>query len=252
MKPLLASAAAILAVTIGAALAPAHAESLTATWYTVSETDPDFNTQNCCGSYFPNEVGSVLGSDGLPVLNLAGNTGSYTPYYQNIPGQLVNDLSPSGEITWWSPSLNSNVTATGTTIISLPYANYSAFPPNGTGSNDSTTGYQAAVFSGMIDVPVEETVSFSVGADDDAFLYVGGDLVCSLGGVHGVSPATCTTQTLTPGDYSVELFYADIHQTGAGVYFDLTTADVTTTPTPSVPEPVSLALLGFARRRKSN
>jgi fibro-slime domain-containing protein len=159
-------------------------------------------------------------------------------------------VTASGEITWWSPALNkggaggtSDVTKTSTGTITLPYANGSFYPPDGTGPNDGS-GFQAAVFSTTLNVPSQESIS--VGADDVAFVYLDGSIVCDLGGVHGDSPGSCTSGTLDAGDHTLELFFADLENTGSALTFDVTTAGVTGTPAggPAVPEPASLMLLG--------
>jgi fibro-slime domain-containing protein len=234
----------------------AHAvDTLTATYYEVSPSDPDFNTQDCCGVLSNNEVLPTLGPDGLPLYNATG----YSDDLGSGVATPLKDVNSQGEITWWSTA-NSNVTKTGSGTITLPYSNGAMFPLNATGPNDAN-GFLAAVFTGQLDVGSTEKVSFTVGADDVAFVYLNGSIVCDLGGVHGDAPGTCTTPTLTSGDYSLEVFYADVHQTGAAFNFNITTADVTSTGgsgSASVPEPATLLLfgtgllgLGVIRRRRN-
>ena len=218
--------------------------SMSATYYTIAENDQDMN--DLAYGIFANEVQSKLGPDGLPVLNTA-TYGCTSGCFTNTP--LPADLTASGEITWWSPSLNkggsggvSDVVQTGTGTIMLPYSNVNFFPPNGTGTNDAS-GFQAAVFSTILNVPSTESISFNVGADDVAFVYLDGNSVCDLGGVHGDAPGTCTSSTLTAGDHNLELYYADLHEVAAALTFSVTTSGITGTPTP---EPASLALLATA------
>jgi hypothetical protein len=211
--------------------------TMSATYYTIAENDQDMN--HLAGGVFDNEVQDLLGTDGLPVLNTPAY-GCSSNCFTATP--MPADLTASGEITWWSPGLNSNVSQTGTGTITLPYSNGSFFPPNGTGSDDFS-GFQSAVFSTNLLVPVTESISFTIGADDVAFAYLDGSIVCDLGGVHGNSPGNCTSSVLTPGTHTLTLFFADLENVASALTFDVTTADVTGTATP---EPGTLALLGTA------
>lgn len=206
----------------------ASAASLSASYFTVSPSDPDFGTQ-CCGTYY-NMVQSTLGPDGLPVWNAS------------YGGPALSDVNGSGEITWWSPTFDSNVTVTGTGSISLPFASTSMYPPNGTGSNDAN-GYLAAVFTGSLVVPTTESVTFTLGSDDDSFLYLNNVLQTGIGGVHGDTPAPTSTSILSPGTYNLTLFYDDRYPTQAALNFSIDTEGVVVNPTP---EPGSLLLVGTA------
>jgi len=236
----------IVAVSFAPLAARADTITMSATYYTIAESDQDMS--HVAGGVFNNEVQNGLGVDGLPILNTT-TYGCTTGCFTNTP--YPKDLTASGEITWWSPALNnggaggsSDVTQTSTGTITLPYANGSFYPPNGAGPNDAN-GFQAAVFSTVLDVPSAESISFNVGADDVAFVYLDGSVVCDLGGIHGDSPGTCTSGTLTAGDHTLELFYADLEQTGAALTFGVNTSGISGAPPPSVPEPASLALLGL-------
>jgi fibro-slime domain-containing protein len=130
------------------------------------------------------------------------------------------------------------------------------FPPNGTGSNDAN-GFQAAIFTGVLVVPTAESVQFSFGADDDAFLALNNTIISQEGGIHGVSAAPVVTSVLGPGSYDLTLFYTDRHETGAGLYFSLDTDGVTISP--GLPEPSTWAMmiigffgLGFMTYRRRN
>jgi hypothetical protein len=167
----------ITSVAIGAALTPGVSlpaqagpvtATLSATYYEVSNdvaSGPDFG-----GSGTPNVApGSSLGPDGLPVAT--------SPFG-------VSDIDPStDEITWWSPSLNSQVTQTGTGTITLPYAS-NMYAPNSTGTDDANF-FETAVFKGVFDLSAPEAVEFQLGSDDDSFIYVDGVLICQNPGITG-------------------------------------------------------------------
>jgi fibro-slime domain-containing protein len=249
-------------------ISAASAQTLTATWYTVSSSDPDRPFPYSGGGIASNEVLTALGPDNLPEYNSA------------YGGPPITDLFTHGsvqEITWWSPAHGPNVTATGTSTVTLPInfpctsPSNCVFPPNGGGSSDGgTSGYQSAVFSATLTPKTTESVSFSIGADDVAFAYLNGQIVCDLGGVHPDAPGTCTTGVLTAGTAnSLEIFYADLRPAAAAFSFSIETTNVSTCPpgttgptctpvtTTGVPEPATLGLmglgfaaLGWGRRRR--
>jgi PEP-CTERM motif len=230
MKSLIftASAAVLSLATLG--LGVAHAggvtATLSATYYEVADgSDPDFNVYST-----PNVLnGSSLGLNGLPVAT--------APYG-------VNDVDPStGEIEWWSPSLDTNVKETGTGTITLPYSS-NMFPPNSTGTNDASF-FETAVFSGKFNLAGPGTVSFTLGSDDDSFIYIDGTLIGQNPGVHAVTTVEFTSPTLTSGAHTIEVFYDDRQNVAASLSLS---ADSDITITPTVPEPATwtMMILGVA------
>lgn len=219
----------------------ARAGTVTATvsYYTLSPSDPDAN-QNIDG-LVTNEVRPTLGPDGLPVLN--SGPGCTAPCYANGGSvNTIHDVNGANEITYWSPIYNSNVSYEGSTAVTLPYDDPTLFPPEGNGSSDAN-GLQTAVISTVLTVPTTETVSFTVGADDDAFVYLNNQLVCDLGGVHPNASTGCSSMVMAPGSYALNVFYADLHAVAASLDFAVDTANVTGSP---VPEPPSVLLLATA------
>jgi hypothetical protein len=101
-----------------------------------------------------------------------------------------------------------------------------------------------------LNVQSAETITFNVGSDDASFVYLDGSVVCQLGGVHGVSPGSCTSGTLTAGSHTLKVFYSDLERTGAGLTFGITTAGISGSPAPipttPVPPPILLTVAGLA------
>lgn len=257
LRPL--TAIALAAAALLCATAPAHAaNTATITYYTIGEADRDAN--HLAGGTFNNEVQDALGPDGLPVLNTAAYGCTSNCY---APGGAPGDVLANGEITYWSPALNnggaggtSDVTLTSSGTVALPFnVSSNFFPPNGTGSSDSN-GFQAATLTATLVNTNTEQISFSIGADDMAFAFLDGHVVCDLGGVHADSAGSCVTPfDITPGSHQLAVFFVDINNVQSGFSFDVQTQDVTTAP--SIPEPSSLALFAgglglvgvLARRR---
>lgn len=243
---------AILGLFSGAV---AHADnfnvtgSLSATYYTLSESDPDANSVTCTGQCHGtgNLVETQLGPDGLPVYNPNATLNGSNP-------NGVHDLNTQGEITWWSPAFNPDVTYAGSGTISLPYANSAMFP---SGQTTDRNGFLTAEFQGTLTMTAAGYVTFNLQSDDDSFLYVNGGLVVDNGGVHtvpAISAGCCTslsgpvTDYLNAGTYTINLFYDDRSPVDAVLDFSMTsTAPAYVSPIPT-PEPatLSLLLLGFA------
>ena len=174
-------------------------------------------------------MGSKLGANGLPV------------------GTGVNDINAgTGEITWWSSSLNSHVQATGAGTINLPYSS-NMFAPNSTGTNNNSF-FETASFAGLFTLANAGTVQFNLGSDDDSFIYVDGTLFGQNPGVHGVTSVTFSTPTLNAGAHTLNVFYADRQQTAAALSLSLVTTGVTINPIAgAAPEPATwtMMILGF-------
>ena len=224
----------VLLGAVGLAIAanPANALTMNAQWFTVTASDADFYTGagQGAGTYngpygaITNFVQSTLAADGMPVYNTGASLGG-----QPAP----QDQTASHELTWWNPSLNSHVTAGGTSIVTLPISDSTVFPPQGNGNSDANS-FQTAIFTGVLHVPVAETVTFNLGSDDDAFLAIDGKIVAQNGGIHDATSVSFTTGLLSLGDHTLTLFYADRNETNAVLDFSVTTqnVDIEATPLP--------------------
>lgn len=235
MKKLLFSAA-IAALTFGAA--PASANTVLIKYYSVV-AGGDFDS-TCCNEQFNNSVLAALGLNGLPVANVG------------YGGPVLNGVDPmTGELTWWTPS--ASVTATGTSIVNIPFNDSTFFVPNGTGTDNVGGPYLTAVLAGNIIVPTAQNVSFTFGGDDDVFAFIDGSAVARLGGVHGFT-STNTSTFLTAGTHSLRIFFADRHEVASRLQVRLNTQGVSID---AIPEPATWAMLiggfgmvGAAMRRQ--
>lgn len=225
----------VLAIAV---LLPMAAQaSLTASIAYFKIDSGDLDANHLCCSAAQAEVQNTLGPDGLPML--LSTYGGITPH----------DVNGAGELTYWSPGFNTHVTATGSSTVSLPFSNSHMYNPNGTGGSDGgSNGFLSAIISATLSTPVAETVSFTIASDDNAFVFIDGQVVCNDGGVHGAAAVPCTSQLLGAGNHSLLLFYDDLNTTGAVLDFTVNTQNVSTTPPPAngVPEPASLALAAAA------
>lgn len=244
MKPMhfgLAALAAIVAVPAAAAPLPITG-TMIANYFTVTAGGAgDFQTY-CCGDVRSDLVQSTLGPNGLPVYNTA-SVG---------PQTMTGYDSVTKELQWWTPGVTNGgdtVAATGSVLVGFPYSNGALFPANGAGS-DNSSGFQTVHFASSLNLGATYDVTFSVAADDDAFLFIGGQLFTGVGGVHAKTSAPTVTKRFGPGSYAFDLFFADRHTTDSSL-------DISGTIAP-VPEPatwgmmvVGFGLVGVTARRRS-
>ncbi|HEV3263783.1 MAG TPA: PA14 domain-containing protein [Gemmataceae bacterium] len=174
-------------------------------------------------------VKSTLGPDGLPVVSAFGAT------YAG-PSGPITDVNGSGEILWWTAGQD-GVLFEKSQIDTLPLA-FPAFYPDG--QTGDTPFYRSVHWTGTFSLPTSGTITIGLGSDDDAWVFIDGTLQVDNGGVHGVTFVPTVTSPLTAGGHTIDVFFADRHTTGSGIFLD---ASVSFQAPTAVPEPSSTCLL---------
>ena len=208
-----------------------NASSVTATYNTLTAANPD--VEGAITGVVTGLVQSTLGPDGLPVEFNSGRPATSTLRASSCGGRQFHRLN--------------SVVIAGTTYTYQ--------------SRNFAVRHQQQLLSrwsewvqrrrhrlhlgrapGQFVTPAGGSVTFSLGSDDDAWVFLNGQLVVDNGGVHALATARLRDD-LEPGTNTVEVFMADRHVVQAGLYFD---ADVTLNP--AVPEPSTWAMMlcGFA------
>lgn len=222
-----------------AASLPASADTFAVQYYSAPTGSPDFHNGDANIGVSYNYVLPSLGPNGLPVFN-----SSFTTASGNVDSPNSAYLSATGELLYWTPTASNMLTTDGgptTSVLSGTSKNM--FPPGGAGTTNATS-QETAIFKGQFTLAAPTSVTFKVGADDTAFVYVDNSLVESLGGIHSNMVLDSSAFTFGTGTHSIELFYADHDISLASLSFSTNGAINVVPPTSPVPEPNTLVLLG--------
>ncbi len=225
------------------------AGTLTGQYYAMSGVNSGFAVhpdaeQGIDGGIVTGLVENNLGPNGLPVASAYGLS------YAGPSGPLT-DVNANNELLWWtghSVYNGASVQFDHTSNDALPI-NLNNLYPFGAGGDQAW--YQTGHWSGNFLTPAGGNATFTVGGDDDVWVFLNNQLIVDGGGVHGFTASPVTISGLNPGNNDIEVFFADRHQTGSQIYID---ADVRLNP---VPEPAPFAAFGFGvlglivRRRRS-
>jgi fibro-slime domain-containing protein len=223
------------ALALGIAALPVRAD-LTGNYYTVAHgQNPDFEN-GIDGTTVTGLVESTLGADGLPVASAKGLSGA------GVASGPITDVNASNEILWWTPGQD-GVAFEKTQTDATPISHPSNFFPDGQSTNSNF--YRTVHWTGTFDGSQNGgSLTVSLKADDDAFLFLDNQLLLDNGGVKAFdsSLVTSTVTGLTPGLHTVDLFFADRHEVQSAIEFD---ANVTLNAIPEVPGAAMLIFVGM-------
>jgi fibro-slime domain-containing protein len=231
------------ALSLALAASPALALSLTGNYFTLSSGNVDvehgIDGATVTGLVLPALLGTAGTAGAAPQVN------ALAP----IPASgAITNVSGTGAIQWWTAggtvSTDTSVGAGGVRVDSfvgdvLGGAGFgTGFFAGGAAADGIVggvdNGYRAVHWTGTLHI-VPATV-LKLSADDDAWLFLNGNLTLDNGGVKALSDATTSSVTgLAAGDYTVDLFFADRHQVESGIAFSVINP---------VPEPATLLLFG--------
>jgi len=229
-------------------IAAAGTVTLTATVRDFQQSHEDFQI-NATG-VVTGLVQTGLGPDGKPVYN--GGTSlsteaNFDQWYNDTAGVNQN----------FSIDLVATETFVGSGVYN--YTNNNYFPLNnlGFGNEGNSNNYHFTTEIKTL-FTYESGQDFSFTGDDDVWVYINGQLVVDLGGVHGAATGAVDIDTLglTLGNiYTLDIFHAERRTTQSN--FSFTTSAVLSTVEVSAPSNfaflgLSIVGLGWASRKNKN
>lgn len=193
---------------------------LLGTYYNLPDTHPDMESWLANGHTFGVYPGIVEDS-------LTGSMPTLTAYGAALIKQW----------DWWTTPYQVFQRIDSTADLQGNFAS-SWFPVN-TGLQGDPQDF-AVKWTGKFYVATDQNYNYSMGSDDDSWLFIDKALILDLGGVHGLTYDNYTV-ALTEGWHDIDIFFAERNVTESGFQLNFF-SDTVPTPTP---EPTTMLLLGL-------